>query len=195
MADHFRTGVDNYGPGDLIVSHPSAALNGVFERSVVLITENFRGNVSGVVVNKQIGLTDQELLAKHGITTSSGPRQRVYCGGPVNQNSLMLLHTPDWRSRNTMQVTRTLSLSSDMEMLHRFAEGKRPKHYMWIAGISGWAPGQLAAEASGEGIWGEPQWIELSTDYADKIVWHTPVERKWITAVESYSKTVVDSWI
>jgi len=196
MADHFPTTAStDFAAGNILVAHPGSRLSGIFDRSVALITENFQGHITGLVLNKQLHITEADLLKQHGITPEPGRTAPVYCGGPVNSNNLILLHTSEWRSTNTMQINQHLSISSDTNMLSRMAIGRQPRQYRWIAGVSGWAPGQLAQEAYGHGRWQEPQWIKLETDVTQSVLWNTPHNVLWMRSVESYSKSIVDHWI
>lgn len=138
-------------PGDCLIARPQIA-NGFFSRSVIFLYENLPQFVSGVVLNKESRYKFSDIIKQ--ITLDRQPMfdLDVFYGGPVNEGSLLLLHSEDWTSANTYHTGTGLDLSSDEVMVEKLCDGNFPVDYKLIQGYSVWAPSQLAAEID-KGYW------------------------------------------
>ena len=137
-------------PGVLLVAHPRLP-GPVFDRSVVLITEHSASGTVGLVINKPSPYRLSEIMSAHGVSYSGS--DRIYLGGPVQNRALSILHEEP-RSGNVMQV-KSWWVSSDHKMLVDLADGEISGCYRAVAGMSGWAPNQLAREIA------QDQWLLL----------------------------------
>lgn len=181
-------------PASLLVSHPTAATSGLFRKSVILVTENWQEQHSGLILNRPIGASEQQILQEHEWCTGD-PDCPVYVGGPMQQHSLALIHTSEWSSANTLFLSSEISISSDHEMIESVARGYGPEHKQWICGLSTWDRGQLEQEVQGIGYWKSPQWLMLETDAWDhEMIWNTPKQTMWQECVDLYTKNQVSSW-
>ena len=68
-----------------------------------------------------------------------GPRE-VYTGGEYNSHALIMLHSHEWYSSNTMDVNNNLALSSDGLMIEKMEMGNTPEWYRLFVGCKGWEP-------------------------------------------------------
>lgn len=199
MADHYQIGgkVD-LSPGCLLIAHPTGILSGLFSRSIVLITERFKGSTNGLILNKPLqGATERDIMSEHG-WKNGNPKKTLHLGGPVNSNSLALLHNDNWHSRNTLSVCDGIGLSSDPEMIESIARGYAPENYSWVAGVSGWRVGQLENEIEGKGSWSKPQWLAVERCAWDpqEFLWknHDGIA-SWRRAIELYSSVQTREWL
>lgn len=129
--------------GQILIAHPDLA-NGFFGGSVVLITERHLKGTVGIAINKTSDLNMQEIAEEKGWTWPYN--ERMYHGGPVNQTALIMLHSADWYSQNTLPISDVVSLSSDHFMTEKMVMGNAPDRWRMCHGISGWFPGQLESE-------------------------------------------------
>ena len=60
-----------------------------------------------------------------------------YIGGPLNQNNGFILHSNDYKSENTLKVTKNVKLTCSTEILSDIAKNKGPEKYFISLGYSG----------------------------------------------------------
>ena len=177
MADHYLTGVKR---GDLLVATPK--LNSMpWRRSVVFITESNKETVMGTILNRPTMMTTLDA------TDVSVPQTQIFMGGPISTNALFMLHTSDWRSSNTLDITDSWGVSSDDFMFDKLAQGEEPTWYRFYMGCAGWHPEQLQHEIA-QGAWmtlERPSFATLTED---------PTQL-WQACVDSVSQNMFSSYI
>jgi putative transcriptional regulator len=124
----------------------------------------------------------------HQIMTSkgydyAGKDRVIYKGGPVNTTALVMLHSDDWYSSNTMPITAHTSISSDNFMMEKLAFDNAPASWRMVLGVSGWAPGQLDNEIS-RGDW-------LLADSDPDILWGYDGEKQWRRSLDLCSQQML----
>jgi len=159
--------------GQILVSHPRMS-QGIFSKSVVLLTEVSTKGTLGVILNKPSEYKLGEILGEnlHQILSD----ETLYRGGPVGPNSLLILHTGEWYSSNTLPLPINISMSSDHFMFEKINMGNLPNRYKFLAGMSSWTAGQLEEEIQRD------TWLVCETD-EDFIFEHTGLSM-WKKAVE-----------
>ena len=78
----------------------------------------------GLVLNDLSNHDLRKLMEHHGVEWPID--STVYIGGPVNNGALVMLHTDEWYSSNTMSVDKTFAVSSDGFMLEKLEDGNAP---------------------------------------------------------------------
>lgn len=150
-----------------------------FEERVIYICAHNDEGAMGLVINQPIfEITLEDILRNADIPVPSQPLPAVYMGGPVETNAAFFLYTSDYEAQSYIEVTDTVRLTRDPELLHDVAQEKGPKSFIPALGYSGWAPGQLENELTVDG------WLTLPAN--DEIVFHTPDEVKWKKAAQLY---------
>jgi putative transcriptional regulator len=141
---------DSY-QGKLLIAQPTA-LSSFFTQSVVLICEHHSQGAWGLMLNRP----NPSVMVKH-IASDLGLNytgdEAVYIGGPVEPDGLHFIHTPDCVVHNTWWVTNTLCVSSSQDILKSIVDGKGPKRWRMVVGVSSWQAGQLEGEQTGERPW------------------------------------------
>lgn len=159
-------------PGQILIAEP--LLNDPnFTRSVVLLCDHSEEGSMGFVLNQPTKMHLGDL-----INSTYGPGPLVYKGGPVQPDSMHMLHTGQFEggqiiakgiywgcSETSMSELSTAISSSDESNLRLFA------------GYSGWGPGQLEKEIK-EGTW-------LLTDATAELLFTTDVAAFWKTAISA----------
>jgi len=177
MADHYLTGVKR---GDLLVATPK--LNSMpWRRSVVFVTESSNSTVMGTILNRPTMMTTED------VTDVAVPRTQVYMGGPISTQALFMLHTSDFASSNTLDITATWGVSSDTLMFDKLGMGQEPAWYRFYMGAAGWHPQQLEHEIA-QGAWmivNRPG-FELVTAEATE---------QWAKCVDTISQTMFENYI
>jgi putative transcriptional regulator len=132
--------------GNLLIA-PPAVKNTFWHKTVIMITEHSIQGTLGLVLNKPSSMSIID-FGKELDMTLNVPGM-VYVGGPVNNQSLSLLHTTEWVSKNTLQINEEFSISSADDILPRLSMGDCPREWRLFLGMCGWANGQLLNEIKG----------------------------------------------
>ena len=172
-------------PG-LLLSMPHLA-DPNFTRAVVLMVEHNDEGSFGLIINQPSEMTVASLLQMLDIDWGGDQRAVVWTGGPVMPTSGWMLHEPSeivgkgstdlqsgLESGGTVDITDELSLSTSPAKLRALAAAP-PRRTRFLLGYAGWGPGQLAAEMT-HGSW-------LHADVENDIVFDTPAEKMWETAL------------
>jgi putative transcriptional regulator len=176
--------------GQILVSQPKNN-NGHFQKSVIIIAQHGPAGAWGVVVNKeapQVGI--QTVMSAAGIDypekllTIPGKNGPVYMGGPVEQTRVHVVHTMDWFSNSTIQITSDLGITGEMSVLAAIAQDEGPEMWRVGVGLAAWSAGQLDGEQSGIPPWTtDHQW--LTTKAATDLVLSGSGEEQWQRAIEA----------
>ncbi|MCB1827269.1 MAG: YqgE/AlgH family protein [Coxiellaceae bacterium] len=143
-----------------------------FSKSVVYIYEHSAEGALGVVINKSLQITLENLLQHLEIEISekSIVDLPVLSGGPVSPEQGFVLH-------DRLEAADTdVAITSSKEMLVDIAEGRGPKHYIVVLGYSGWDAGQLEEEIN------RNDW--LITPFDPTLLFETPMEKRWQEAAK-----------
>lgn len=160
--------------GKFLIARPTVEL-GFFSRSVVFIYEESVDGVAGLALSTPSTYTLKD-LARHKQVDYPYDPHVIYCGGPVARNAVMMLHTDDFNSSNTLYTNTGLNVSSDDVMIEKLVSGNNPRQFRLVAGCSVWAPGQLDLEIE-RGYW-------LVSKLPTNIAFGPNGERQWTMAVE-----------
>jgi putative transcriptional regulator len=169
-----------YLKGRLLVASTSMH-DSSFAKTVIYMIEHDATGALGLVVNRSLGrvplpdLFERLGLSSEGVTGSI----LVHAGGPVEQNTIFILHSSDYLLEGAKEISPNLALSNDPETLKAIGAGEGPEGYLFAFGYAGWSPGQLEAEIS-RGSWIDvPASADLLFDLDDA--------GKWDRAIEAYS--------
>jgi putative transcriptional regulator len=172
--------------GSLLIANPAYA-DQEQQGHVVYITESTKYSTMGVVLNSSNSYDLGDLLIQKDI---DWPYETyVGVGGAFSPSCLIMLHTNDWYSSNTMPVTNDLSISSDAVMLEKLEMGNTPDWYRMFMGTSGWSPQELNQELKGK----NPKWLLLAKP-SQRVI-RTETSNIWDIAVGELSKDVFSSYI
>ena len=161
--------------GSLLIAHPVHA-DREKSKHVVYITESTGASTMGLVLNNLSTIDLKDAFERKGIEWY-GDRE-LYTGGEYNPNALVMLHSDEWYSSNTMQVDTSLAVSSDNLMVEKMEMGNTPDWYKLFVGCKGWEPLELQHELKGK----RPKWLlhahpslELITS-ADNRIWDLAIK-------------------
>ena len=173
-------------PGSLLIANPKHA-NQEQQGNVVYITESTDYSTMGIVLNSSDSYDLTELLEKKGIDWPF--ETQVHIGGEYSPTCMIMLHSGDWYSSNTMPITSDISISSDHTMLEKIEMGNTPDWYRLFLGTSGWSPQELKHELKGD----KPKWLLLS--HPSQALIELSDLNVWQTAVAEYSQDVFSNYI
>lgn len=172
--------------GGLLIAHPTNSHPNRVNQ-VIYITESNAINTTGLILNNPSTVDLAELLKLKGINWCN-PDQ-LYIGGDHEPNAMVMLHSDEWYSSNTMQIDNYWSISSDTFMMEKLAMDNTPEWYRLFAGYEAWDAQDLEHQLRSV----RPEWLLLAKpsqvliELADANVWHN--------AVAEYSQDVFSSYI
>jgi putative transcriptional regulator len=171
--------------GQFLVAMPDMS-DERFAQSVILLVGHGDEGAMGLVVNHELAnmrfadildeldLGDPDAIIRLPDTI----RQRaVMRGGPVEKGRGFVLHSSDYRSRNTYPVTGDVSLTATLDILKAMAFGPAPKSSLFALGCCGWGAGQLEGEIADNG------W--LTAPFSRELLFDTPVDERYEAALAS----------
>lgn len=145
----------------------------VFSKSIVYLCAQDASGVMGLIVNKPLSITLEDLFKQLSIACNRPDvlTRYVLDGGPIQPNIVLILHQEpdDWQS--TQPVGNNLYLTGSKDILQAIAEGKGPNNYLVIRGYAGWTGGQLEQEIS-HNAW-------LTADVKHSLLFDTPYYARW----------------
>jgi putative transcriptional regulator len=147
-----------------------------FDHSVTYICEHTSDGAMGILINRQLTLTMEEVLGQMQIEPSKkfNTSQKVHEGGPVQPEHGFVLHTPVGAWESSLQVGTDIALTSSRDILTAIAHGEGPQQYLIALGYAGWGAGQLEEELAAN-AW-------LSCPAAPHILFDLPIEERWSAA-------------
>ncbi|WP_159995810.1 YqgE/AlgH family protein [Roseomonas sp. 18066] len=165
-----------YLGGQLLVAMPGLQ-DPRFARSVICLCAHSADGAMGIVLNKPLdNLSFEELLKQLEVSPAPPQRQiRLMAGGPVEGGRGFVLHTTDWSSEGSLQVTGELALTASVDILKAIAGGGGPRLGLLALGYAGWGPGQLEDEIH------RNSWLNVPAD--ESLLFNEPPDDKWRRAL------------
>jgi putative transcriptional regulator len=148
-----------------------------FAKTVIYMVRHSERGALGVIVNLPIAEVPYErVLRTYGLEAPQGSGDvRVHYGGPLEETSTFVLHTPEWAGDGTTVVDGGFALTADPTVLQAMARGAGPRRALFCLGRAGWAPGQLDVELE------TGAWAVASTD--ERLLFDEDPKQKWIEAM------------
>jgi putative transcriptional regulator len=178
--------------GHILVSQPRNE-DPYFSQSVVLIAKHSTSGAWGLVVNKPTSvITLDNIMKSAGIV--SNKKDKVYFGGPVENNRVHIIHTLDWASSNTITITKDIGITNDMSILAAISQNEGPALFRTCVGVCGWEAGQLEGEYKGEHPWkSQNKWLDAPATIES--VFHLTEEDQWKRAIEIVAQNKISEWL
>lgn len=129
--------------GTCLVASPDLE-SGLFFRCVLLICEHASTGSFGLIINKPLEIELPEEILNTSIITN--PRVSIRAGGPMQTNQMMLLHSNNDSSLQTLQVCDGVFLGGDLQFLQEMLSNESGPFINLCFGYTGWGAGQLERE-------------------------------------------------
>jgi putative transcriptional regulator len=180
---------DRVKPGGLLIAPPKMT-DARFKRSVIFLAHN-TGTAMGFCLNRQtphsVSDVEPNVHFKEDIP--------LYWGGPVNVNTVWMLHSPDWQLEVSIPVTKNWMLTSHLDMFQQLGAGAGPEKYRVFFGCSNWGPGQLEGELGGNPPWSKSHsWLTLNNPDPEWVLECDP-DDLWTHGTELCSRQAVHQWM
>lgn len=183
-------------PGDLLIS-PANMVDPRFTKTVLLLTHNDDDGSFAFCLNRPSGYSIKDLLSENEDLSDLEINFNfpVYWGGPVNPQTLWLLHDTEWNMPKTIQVNRNWSMTSHVSMFHHIADGDIPKRFRIMFGYSGWGPNQLEAELEGHYPWKKQHSWLIAKNPDPEWLFDRPEDELWSQSIELSASQAVNEWL
>ena len=178
--------------GDIIVA-PPAMRDSRFRGSAILITYHDLDGSLGLCLNKPTSYTLDKITEEVGLDRPLN--FPMYWGGPVNPGTIWMLHSPEWRLANTIDVNEGWSLTSNEQMFWAAQEADLPRYFRFFHGFCSWTSQQLDSELQGIEPWSHnSSWLTVEQPDAETLI-EMPVEHLWQHCLTVSSHQAVSSWL
>ncbi len=139
--------------GQLLIATPELR-QPIFDHAVILLAQHSRDGALGIIINRPFDTKPiAALLTAFGAdATGVTDSVRVFVGGPVDLTVGFVLHSPDYRRSDTVDIDGRVSLTGAPEALRDIGLGRGPKKSLVAFGYAGWAASQLDDELK-HGVW------------------------------------------
>ena len=148
-----------------------------FAHTVIYMVSHDATGALGVIVNRPLGRVETAVLLKDLGRENRGASGsiRVHYGGPVATGQGLVLHTEEWRAKDTRVVSGSIAFTASALVIDAIGRGAGPRRSLFALGHAGWAPHQLEAELAADA------WITVTPDEA--LVFDDEATTKWDRAM------------
>jgi putative AlgH/UPF0301 family transcriptional regulator len=179
--------------GQLLGAHPRRR-ESLLRGGVVLVVEHDLAGSIGFQINRPIntGITIGSVMNNMGFNIEVD--QPLYVGGTENTNRIIVVHTMDWSTSGTVQVTDDIGYSNDVSILAAISSGEGPEQFRAVAGFTRWPAGQLDCEIAGEVTWGavESSWSLVRA--TRELVFDQDDQEQWRCVLEAHARQQIAIW-
>jgi len=160
--------------GQFLVAMP-AMTDPYFAKSVTFICEHNADGAMGIVINRPINMTLQDLFKQLNLPLAGALTDKpVYFGGPVQLDRGFVLHQPLQEWDSTLRIDEEIGLTTSKDILQAIAEGHGPHHFLISLGYAGWSSGQLEQELA-HNAW---LTVEATPEQRHRLLFGLPAEEK-----------------
>lgn len=180
-------------PGDLLIA-PACMPDPRFRNAVMLLTHDTSQGSFALCLNKPTGRTVNEILEdqKDLMVELKMP---LYWGGPVNPQTIWMLHDAGWESEYSISINDHWSMTSHASMFDDIANGLHPNYFRVFTGFAAWGVGQLDMELAGRQPWRpESSWLIADTVEPAWVCEQAETDL-WSSAVELSARQAVGQWM
>lgn len=149
-----------------------------FSKTLTYICEHNEQGALGLVVNRPIDMTLENLFEQIGIALTQPALRKVpvHFGGPVQMDRGFVLHQPLGGWQSTMVVNQEIGLTTSKDILEAVGSGQGPEKMLVTLGYAGWAPGQLEHEIA-QNAW-------LTVNASTSVMFEMPPEERLPAAMQ-----------
>jgi putative transcriptional regulator len=178
--------------GWLLASHPKRQ-DPITRRSVILILDQDDSGTIGLQINKPFvnDVSFETVMKNVGLTTDNN--QPLYSGGPDATNRIHIIHSLDWYTSSTVQISDELGVSNDVSVLTAISRNEGPDYFRATAGYTRWKPGYLEGEMTGAEPWDISHTWSYTPASLDLVMANDDVDQ-WHSVISQSTKLQISSW-
>lgn len=168
---------NNFLQSQLLIAMPNMG-DPNFDHTVTLICQHNSDGCFGLIINRPIKITLEDLFEQLDIPTNNESIKGVYAlrGGPMQQEQGFVIHDTEKQWESTLSISKGLSVTASRDILLDIAIGKGPDNFLLILGCANWGADQMINEFK------ENAWLNCDAD--NKILFNTPYSKRWNQAVD-----------
>ena len=141
----------------------------IFRKSLIYLCNHNNLGAMGIIINKLMPSENvQNILTEIGLEQLK-PRVDVYFGGPVQLSVGMILHDHKYKTDGTINISKSISLSSNTNIINDICNGNGPNKFKIALGYAGWDKGQLERELE------NGDWLIVPSNY--DLIFNTPTSK------------------
>lgn len=166
-----------YLGGQLLLAMPSIG-DPRFHRAVIFICAHDENGAMGLMLTQPMpGMHLSTLMTQLAIANDGGGNMAVPVlnGGPVETGRGFVLHSADFRQKETIVINDQFAVTATVEALQAIADHKGPEKILFALGYAGWQAGQLEKELA------DNAWLVL--DPTPDMIFGVDAADKWDTAM------------
>ncbi len=161
--------------GQMIVAMPHLE-DPNFKKTVVFLCDHGPGGSMGVVINRPLPFTLDQVYAGQGITAKGGGDHTVNFGGPVQPEvGFILYRDVETAYENSTNVTGDVFLGTTVDILQDISNNNGPDQFFFALGYAGWGPEQLEDEIT------RNDWLVVPFDLPT--LFDLPHDQRWEHAI------------
>ncbi len=159
----------------LLIAMPSLA-DPNFSRTVTYICEHNEQGAMGVVINRPLEITLEEMFSHLEIAASPEVdlARHIGYGGPVQPEHGFVLHRPRGAWDSSLPISDAITITTSRDVLRAIAHNEGPSDYLIVLGYAGWGPGQLEQEMS------DNAWLYGPSE--PRLLFDLPASARWNAA-------------
>jgi putative transcriptional regulator len=167
--------------GQLLVAGPGMP-DPRFAETVIFMLRHDSTGAMGIVINRPVGVMSLEDILRSTGQDPQGVEGEiiVHTGGPVGPELGFLLHSTDYKTEGTLQITERIAMSGRPEVMADVARGKGPRLLLLAFGYAGWSAGQLEGEMTHANWFSVPADEAIIFDDNDSTKWQRAAARRGI---------------
>lgn len=180
--------------GDLLIA-PANMKDTRFEKSVLLVMQNHHRGSMALCLNRPSGYQVSDVLEHIKLDPGFEFNIPLYWGGPVNNNTIWMIHEREWTNPNTVNINANWSMTSNISMFKQMNQGDLPRRFRLFVGFAGWAPFQLEKELEGEPPWSKQHSWLVAHSPDPEWLFDQEEESLWDNAVSLSANQAVNTWL
>ncbi len=173
---------EGYLTGSFLVAAPGM-FDDRFQKTVIFIHHHDKDGALGIVINKPSEMMSfEELCSQLNYESKDSEKKQVlYDGGPVDCNRGFVLHSADFKGRDTKEIQcgsgEKIYLTTTVDVIKKIASGSGPSGSLTALGCASWNAGQLDRELTVHGWLFYPGGAELIFDVPHMMRWETVIKK------------------
>ena len=156
----------------------------IFTKSLIYMCEHNKEGSMGLIINKpMISENAADIIQQTGLHHIQ-PMPDIYFGGPVNLEMGLFLHDTSYDIEGTLSVSKSISLTSNKQIVVDLKNGNGPVEFRFSFGYAGWGKGQIEREIE------NGDWLVMPAD--DEFIFSIPNPDKWQKAASKFGIDILD---
>lgn len=166
--------------GSLLLAMPGMT-DPRFKKAVILVCAHDEHGAMGLVINQILpDVNLSELFKQLEVPLSENMQEEakdipVMTGGPVETARGFVLHSAEFKQKDTIHINKEISVTGTVEALRQIGNGETPDDMLFLLGYAGWGAGQLDQELQ------QNSWLIVDADA--ELIFNASNDQKWDMAL------------